>query len=282
MDFLAARRQRLTELRCQRPEFDEIFAICEQLYAALAQHTRPVLACPDAGSSQRPLLQGDNLEISAEEGAQLLRTLLGVLQHHGRQGQQELQQLESALNDAQLDVAFLLRAYIQRDRYPIVHTAIAAKVEPALLEYLLGLACSFTLQQLRHAGLRLPESDIPRSGCPLCGGAPGMGELRGDTQSLRLHCATCGQSFVGSPDQCGSCGNRERTTLEVFTVGEDPEYRVHACRACYSYLKVIDRRRGGETPCMDLEDLATLHFDLVAQRAGFTKGKQPRAQQTAT
>jgi len=42
------------------------------------------------------------------------------------------------------------------------------------------------------------------------------------------------------------------------------------------YLKVVDSRELGEGLPMDVEDLNSMHLDLMAQKEGFTKGKSIR------
>jgi len=104
-----------------------------------------------------------------------------------------------------------------------------------------------------------------------------MGELLGDEGRLMLHCGTCGQSWPGARRSCTVCGNRDEQTLEYFTAGDDQGYRVNVCRKCDSYLKVVDSREAGQNLPMDLEDIATLHLDLLAQREGFTRVKRDYA-----
>jgi len=41
-----------------------------------------------------------------------------------------------------------------------------------------------------------------------------------------------------------------------------------------SYLKAVDSRELGEGHPMDIEDINTLHLDILAQKEGFTKGKR--------
>lgn len=279
MDFIARRQQRLPQLRRQRPQLAEIFGFYEELYAFLAARTAPVLSCSQVPSTAQtehgfPLLQASNLEVDRAAAEALLQGLISILQRHGREGQAELERLAQALEAGQLDPASLFGAYVERNRYPLVKTAEELKVAPALLEYVIGLACSFALHQAREDGLEAPAPQGQQLYCPLCGGAPTMGELVGEEGRMALHCGTCGQSWPAARRQCSGCGNRDEASLEYFTAGEEQGYRVNICRQCWGYLKVVDSRLAGTELPMDLEDLATLHLDLLAQREGFSKGKQ--------
>lgn len=279
MKFIARRQQRLAQLRHQRPQLADIFGFYEGLYAFLAPRTARVLSSPQGPAAPRtdqsyPLLQPANLQLDRAEALALLQGLTALLRLHGREGQADLERLALALETERLDPAALFGAYLERDRYPLVKTAEAIAVTPALLEYLLGLACSFALQQARELGLEPPARQSQRLDCPLCGSPPAMGELVGEEGRMVLHCGTCGQSWPAARRQCSCCGNRDEASLEYFTAGEEPGYRVNVCRQCGGYLKVVDSRLAGTDLPMDLEDLATLHLDLLAQREGFTKGKQ--------
>lgn len=282
MNFIARRQQRLEQLRKQRPQLVEIFDFYAELYRFLATRTARVLSCsqpPAAAQTEHgfPLLQAANLKVEQSEAQALLQGLISILQRHGREGQAELEGLAQALEAGRLDPELLFGAYLERNRYPLVKTAEELAVAPALLEYVIGLACSFALHQAREGGLEAPPAPRPQLYCPLCGGAPAMGELVGEEGRMALHCGSCGQSWPASRRQCSSCGNRDEASLEYFTAGDEQGYRVNVCRQCSGYLKVVDSRLLGADLPMDLEDLATVHLDLLAQREGFNKGKQAPA-----
>lgn len=284
MKFVEQRRQRLTQLRRLRPQFNEIFDFYEHLYAFLAKQPNAFVSIASAATADRvqhdagfPLLQSTSFQVDGPSFGAFLRALIAVLQRHGRQGQEDLARIDQALADATLDPTPLFGAYVGRERTRFAADAAHLGIEPAILEYLLGLACGFALHGAREQGLKAAEGEWRQGYCPLCGGVPVMGELVGDEGRLLLHCGTCGQSWPGARRTCTVCGNQDEKTLEYFTAGEDQGYRVNVCRKCDSYLKVVDSREAGTDLPMDLEDVATLHLDLLAQREGFTRVKRDYA-----
>lgn len=281
MEFIDQRQQRLAQLRCLRPEYGEIFDFYGHLFKFLATQQQPFLSlAPSSGQPAAqpkagfPMLHAANLQVDRSRALGFLAGLLAVLQQHGRQGQEELKRLDQALQSGRLDPQPLLGAYLERNRLRLTKVAEELEVAPALLEYVIGLACSFALQQARAVGLRPAAGDWTQGYCPLCGGSPVMGELVGEEGRMALHCGTCGESWPAARRTCSGCGNHDETTLEYFTADGDPAYRVNVCRQCSSYLKVLDSRLLGQGLPMDLEDLATIHLDLLAQGEGFTRGKQ--------
>jgi FdhE protein len=60
--------------------------------------------------------------------------------------------------------------------------------------------------------------------------------------------------------------------LSYFMVA-DGGTRVDTCKACSRYIKTRDSRKGNNEVPLDVEDLLTIHLDLLAAREGFERGK---------
>jgi len=69
--------------------------------------------------------------------------------------------------------------------------------------------------------------------------------------------------------KCPFCGNEEQQTLSYFTVEGDERYRVDVCDVCKHYIKTLDFRNAGEEAILDVEDVATLHLDMLAHEEGY-------------
>jgi len=106
--------------------------------------------------------------------------------------------------------------------------------------------------------------------CPICGALPGIARLdRPDGQRV-LHCGLCGASWRFARLACPACGTRDRESLNYVRVGDDAPRWLETCSACGAYLKVVDTRRlpEGSQIWPLVEDTATLHLDLLAEREG--------------
>ncbi|MDW7646395.1 MAG: formate dehydrogenase accessory protein FdhE [Desulfuromonadales bacterium] len=280
---MAKRQQRLRELRGKYPDFSEVFNLYGDIYALMETRVPDYLQVEDEAAmapsspGDRPLLRGDNLQVDAAGASGFMLDLIDILKQHGQQGGEDLDRMAKGIATAAVDVVTLLRASLERDRLQITGEAESLQVDPAMVEYVGGMALSLALQLARERGLRVDSSDWNKRFCPLCGGAPTMGELVGDEGRMVLHCGTCGESWASLRHACATCGNVDGKTLEYFTAGPEKGYRVHICRQCDSYLKVIDSREAGADLPMDLEDVATLYLDVLARREGFTRGKRDGA-----
>jgi FdhE protein len=105
--------------------------------------------------------------------------------------------------------------------------------------------------------------------CPICGREPKIGEIRDDEGTRYLFCNQCGFEWEYRRIRCPFCGNEEQQTLAYFTIEEDDRYRVDVCNECKRYIKILDFRDTKEKPDMDVEDIATLHLDMLANDEGY-------------
>ncbi|MDO9585792.1 MAG: formate dehydrogenase accessory protein FdhE [Syntrophales bacterium] len=105
--------------------------------------------------------------------------------------------------------------------------------------------------------------------CPICGKEPKIGEIKGDEEGRFLFCNQCGLEWNYHRIKCPFCGNEEQQTLAYFTVEGDERYRVDVCNVCKRYVKMVDFRDSGEKANLDVEDIATLHLDMLASEEGY-------------
>ncbi len=281
MKFTQQRLQRLKELGSRRPEFAEIFSFYTHLYRFLDENAEAFLSAepPSANSDLKvqegfPLLTGADLRVDKEKADDFLGRLSALLQEHGHQGKEELSRLREGIGQGGLQSEELLRSCLERDRRALEEGAGRVGVSPALLEYVLDTALSYALLRAREEGLEAKTDAWQHGYCPLCGGLPSMGEIYNQDGMRRLHCATCATAWSFPRLRCAWCGNAEAESLEYFTAEGDASHRVDVCRKCSCYLKVLDNRAATEELPMDIEDVSTLHLDLLAQKEGFTRGKK--------
>ncbi len=113
------------------------------------------------------------------------------------------------------------------------------------------------------------DSNWTEGYCPVCGKEPKIGELREEEGRRFLFCSQCGSEWTFVRIKCPFCGNEEQKTLSYFTVEEDERYRVDVCDRCKRYIKTVDFRSTRETPDLDIEDIATIHLDMLANEEGY-------------
>lgn len=279
--FVEIRMNRLRELALQRPSFADVFDFYSRLYEFFGKERQPFLSTSLDQDNQDlrrkegfPMLRGELLDVDSEKAGFFLQEMIAILQKHGHQGTMELGILKEAFGEGDADLPRLLRACLDRDRRPLTEFAEKQDVQPALLEYVLALALGYGLQRCREEGVSAAPEGWKHGHCPLCGGLPVMGELSDEEGKKKLQCGICATTWEFTRLMCSHCGNSEHDTLEYFTAHGEPGYRVDICRRCSCYLKVVDSRAAGKGLPLDIEDIATLHLDLLAQKEGFTQGKK--------
>ena len=105
--------------------------------------------------------------------------------------------------------------------------------------------------------------------CPICGKEPKIGEIREEEGRRFLFCTQCGFEWRYRRIKCPFCGNEVQQTLAYFTIEGEEKYRVDVCHECKRYIKIVDFRESKEEANLDVEDIATLHLDMLANEEGY-------------
>ncbi len=123
------------------------------------------------------------------------------------------------------------------------------------------------------ANRRSPTSlDGTPSLCPLCGGKPVVGVLRGEGDGAKksLICMLCAHEWNFRRIYCPACGEQREPQMAFYSAPEIPHVRVDVCDTCHTYLKTIDLTKTGlAVPIVD--ELATIPLDLWAREHGYEK-----------
>jgi len=110
------------------------------------------------------------------------------------------------------------------------------------------------------------------STCPLCGGKPVVGVLRGEGDGAKksLICMLCAHEWTFRRIYCPACGEESEPQMAFYSAPEIAHVRVDVCDTCHTYLKTIDLTKTGlAVPVVD--ELATIPLDLWAREHGYQK-----------
>jgi len=105
--------------------------------------------------------------------------------------------------------------------------------------------------------------------CPICGREPKIGKLTDNGMNRFLFCNQCGYEWFYEKDVCPFCGNDDQEELAYFIVEDDERYRVDVCNFCKRYVKTVEFDGTNTAVNMDVEDIATLHLDILANEEGY-------------
>jgi FdhE protein len=106
--------------------------------------------------------------------------------------------------------------------------------------------------------------------CPVCGSLPHLSLLKEEVGKRYLLCSYCGYEWRIERLVCPFCGNKDQESLQYFYAEGEETYRIDLCDKCHQYIKTIDLRKIEEIDPV-LEDLATLHLDILASQKGYKR-----------
>jgi FdhE protein len=163
-----------------------------------------------------------------------------------------------------------LFADVLADKGRIAEFAGTLDVSPQMVSLLLYLAVKPSVEAgARQLAARLTASRENQSSCPVCGSAPIIGELDAEGQQW-IHCGLCWHRWPAKRLACPFCHNRDSSSLEYLYSEDEPEYRVNLCGGCRRYLKVADTRKMDRGFYPPLEQVASLHLDMLAVEKGYS------------
>ena len=219
-----------------------------------------------------PLISSDSVRVDRRLCDKFMAGALELLGRIGHDGSNELEKITGSLRSETIDPALIFSGILERKRSIIDETAKSINVPAPLLEYVfeIPLKAALELYAATVADDAFPEWQ--EGFCPVCGSRDGMTELAGEDGKRYLSCSACTFRWPFKRLRCPFCGNEEVEKLSYFVTG-DGATRVDTCKACSRYIKTRDSRKGSAELPLDLEDLLTIHLDLLAVRQGFERGK---------
>ena len=121
---------------------------------------------------------------------------------------------------------------------------------------------------LREAA-RLDGKFWEQGKCPVCDARPSLASDDPDSRR-QAYCSFCGAAGDCRAGVCPVCVNDEASRMHVITVEGEDSFRIHACDACSSYVKIVQAGRlSGMTP--DIADLMSLPLDVIAQKRKYAR-----------
>ncbi|MGA1839747.1 MAG: formate dehydrogenase accessory protein FdhE [bacterium] len=136
-----------------------------------------------------------------------------------------------------------------------------------------GNTCGIAL----NSYLPSEKSIWSQSYCPICGSYPLLAYIEGEEGRRSLICSWCDTSWAYPRLKCPYCHNTDQKDLNYFSLDEEEikeeKDRVCVCEKCGKYIKTLEaRKREGKKPIdFQLDDLATIHLDLLAEREGYER-----------
>ena len=113
--------------------------------------------------------------------------------------------------------------------------------------------------------------DLKKGYCPICGNLPDIAFLDENGRQF-LKCCFCAHEWATPRLGCIFCESNDKDMQHYFFSDEEKEYRVNLCDNCHKYIKVVDLRQMNRAFYPKLEQISTLHLDIMAREQGYSNG----------
>ncbi len=221
---------------------------------------------PKAWYQGKSLLNPAEFSLDWEQAEDLYERLVDRIKTT-EDGRRQVEGLLKALAKDHDGIPILMKAVLTSDFKAIQTTAEKFKVDPPVLTLLLRLSLRPALLETAHAVQGLLDLNQWTYGhCPVCGSAPKLADLSGEGGKRSLHCSLCETVWTYPRLQCPFCENDNRKDLSYLRAENEEGLRVDLCSRCGHYLKTIDLRELPGPVIVPLDDVATWHLDLIAQK----------------
>ncbi len=269
-------------VKAERPAYEELLEFYEKIFLAQEKAKEQVqlrsIQIPDELLSIKweegfPLIDRADFAVDVKASEALLRELCRVAMETNEVLAQAGTRLVDALDEETLQASTLFSKILSEGIQGFQEVAQELGVDEKILAFFIynSLRPSLSLCAEQLAGY-FDEDVLWKKGyCPVCGSPPALSILR-DEGNRFLVCSFCGHEWHTQRIYCPFCNNQDHTKLHYFFGEEEKHYRVNVCDVCKKYLKTVDTRELKHPIYFLLEQISTLHLDLLAQEQGLESG----------
>lgn len=220
----------------------------------------------------KSLLNPEELSLDWKNAKELFKQLVDQIKTT-EDGQKQVQGLLQALAKGHDDIQTLMKAVLTSDLKAIQTTAKELKIDSPILTLLIRLSLRPALLETARAVQNLMDLGQWHHGhCPVCGSAPRLADLSGEGGQRTLHCSLCETAWPYIRLRCPFCENDNREELSYLRAENEEGLRVDLCGRCNNYLKTMDLREIPGPIILPLDDVATWHLDIIADKYLDDKG----------
>jgi FdhE protein len=273
-------KERIAWFQQERPHYREILNLYGRIFEEQVK-IRPQLQISVPEVSKElvksrwgkgfPLLGREGFALDLEGAQRLFYTLIrAVGQRATMKMGDEIPRITEVAEAGELDLRVLLTRHY--DALHLRHEAERCGLDKDILAFLVQASVRPCLEA--HMEQLQGSLDLEawlQGECPLCGSPPQMAQLRDEGGKRYLQCSFCGCQWRWERLACPSCNNKAMDSLHYLYAEEEEAYRVDLCDHCKGYIKTVDARKLDYEPYLDLEDIITIHLDILAVEKGYRR-----------
>jgi len=278
-------KKAVSAIKALRPAYEDLLAFYEKLFLAQEAskkhiHLQPIEISEDLLAVKRkerfPLIARKDFTVDIKASEALLREICQLACEANEVLTRAGIKLVDALDKGMVYAPTLLSKTLSKDDVYFDETAKSLKIDKKVLLFMThgSRRPSLSLCAEQLATYLYKDTLWEKGYCPVCGNPPAISILRGEGDRF-LFCSFCDYEWHSQRIYCPFCENKDQKTLHYFFSEEEEEYRVDVCDQCRRYIKTIDTRKMKRPIYPFLEQVTTLHLDIIAQNQGLQSGHPP-------
>jgi FdhE protein len=270
--------ERVRQLKGKRPGYGEILDFYSKI-RELQDASKPSLKTdPIKLEKERkdllsmegfPLMRKEDFPLDVEASIRLFRSLCRIGKAANPRMAGQVEKIREVLGNKKMDLKKLFEGGVNEEK--IGQVAAESGLDKTIFSFFIRSSIRPSIEAgVEHLRGELDPETWRKGHCPVCGSLPSLSLLKGEEGRRYLLCSFCGYQWRMDRLCCPTCNNREQESLGYFCGEGEETFRIDLCDRCHRYIKTIDCRNLEESdPC--LEDLATLHLDILAAQKGYRR-----------
>jgi FdhE protein len=284
-------RKAIDAIKKERPDYGPILDLFGKIIIKQAEYLekveiKPLPITKDEAraklSEGEPLLSIDDFQIDQTNASQLFRELCEILKSESKELSDGIEIIENALEKGDLNLEEVFQSVLELDyQFSELAESLSLDMDTILILVTMSIRPSLEATALQAKDM-VEDVAWSKHYCPVCGSSPAISELRqlkpdGVEESSAqgaeriFYCSFCGTEWRTMRLICAFCGNTDQESLRYFYSESEKGYRIDVCDKCKGYIKTVDSREISHEIVPAVEDLATLHLDMVAEEGGYKK-----------
>jgi FdhE protein len=271
-------KERIQQIKKKRPRYGEILAFYQKVKEAQANVKTSLKIDPIhlkkewkelLAKEGFSLIQKEDFPLDIGSSIKLFQTLCQIGKDANPHLAEQVRRIGEVIENKRIDLKKLFKKGVKEKNIEQVadELGLDKKVFLFLLHSSAKPSIEAVMEKLRS---ELDPERWLKGYCPVCGSLPFLSLLKEEVGKRFLLCSHCGYEWRVDRVFCPFCSNKDQQSLHyLFAEGEEA-YRIDLCEKCHQYIKTVDYRKLEESDPV-LEDLATLHLDILASEKGFKR-----------
>jgi FdhE protein len=276
--ILDIQRERIQQIKKKRPGYGEILDFYQKVREAQDKSKLSLKIDPIKVKEEWKelltqegfsLIQKEDFPVDVEASIKLFHNLCQIGGNANPHMADQLRKIEGGIENRRLDLRKVLKKGVKEKK--VEQLANELRLDKNVFSFLIQSSTRPSIE----AGMERLRSEVDSEAwlkgyCLICGCLPSLSLLREEGGKRYLLCSYCGYQWRIDRLCCPFCHNKEQESLQYFYGEGEEAYRIDFCDKCHQYIKTIDYRKLEDSDPV-LEDLATLHLDILASQKGYKR-----------